>query len=144
MIPNDQLNDLLIDLGRSLLQYVGEIWPWTSREDADVHKAVEKLVAEQRASVERLAELLDRRGHRIESGAYPTEYTSLHYVALDFLLDQLAAHQERLADEAAGLAAAADDDEEAGSLLSDISQEAARHRDELARLSSTRKAQQSA
>jgi hypothetical protein len=73
MLPSDRLNDLLIDVGRSLLQYVGESWPWTSEDEADVGTSVQRIVAEQRDTVLQLAELLDSRGHRIAYGQYPSE-----------------------------------------------------------------------
>lgn len=132
MLPSDRLNDLLIDVGRSLLQYVGESWPWTSEDEADVGTSVQRIVAEQRGTVLQLAELLDSRGHRIAYGQYPSEYTSLHYVALDYLLDQLVAQQQDLAAELAGAAEEAAGDEEAHALLSSAADQARRHADELA------------
>jgi len=139
MLPSDRLNDLLIDVGRSLLQYVGESWPWTSEDEADVGASVVRIVAEQRATVLQLAELLDARAHRIAYGQYPSEYTSLHYVALDYLLDQLALQQQDLAAELSVAVADAAGDDEAHSLLTAAAEQARRHADELSALAAGRK-----
>ena len=144
MISNDQLNDLLIDLGRSLLQYVGESWLWASADESEVQAAVERLVAEQRAAVGQLAELIDQRGRTVDPGAYPTDYTSFHYVALDYLLNQLAEQQSVLAERAAASADDATDDPQAGPLLRDVAAQAAAHRDELQKIAAARKSPQPA
>lgn len=139
MIPNDRLNDLLIDLGRSLLQYVGESWPWASEDEAAEGTAVERMVAEQRESVLQFAALLDDRGHRIAYGQYPSEYTSLHYVALDYLLDQLVDDQQYLADELAAAALDSADDADAKHVISAAADQAAAHQRELQDLIAKRK-----
>lgn len=139
MFPSDQLNDLLIDLGRSLLQYVGESWPWTGEEDVSERTALERIVAEQRETVLQLAGVLDQRKHRISYGQYPSVYTSLHYVALDYLLDQLVAQQRDLAADLSSAANDADSDEEVHALLTAAADQARRHGDELAALAASRK-----
>jgi len=144
LISNHRLNDLLIDLGRSLLQYVGESWPWTGYDEADEQAAIDTLVAEQKASVQALAELLVAREHFIDPGSYPTEYTSLHYVALDYLLSQLVAEQRELVEECAALSGEAHDDPEAGPLLAQIADQAAAHLTRLEALAARRTAGQPA
>jgi hypothetical protein len=139
MLSSDRLNDMLIDVGRSLLQYVGESWPWTSEDECDIRAAVERMVAEQRDTVLQIAMLLDERGHRITCGQYPSDYTSLHYVALDYLLDQLIAEQQDLAGELAGAVEEAAGDEEAHALLSAAAEQARCHANELAALAAGRK-----
>jgi len=139
MLPSDRLNDLLIDVGRSLLQYVGESWPWSSEDESDIHTAVERMVAEQHDTVLQIAGLLDERGHRITYGQYPSDYTSLHYVALDYLLDQLIAQQQDLAGELSGVVEEAAGDEAAHALLSAAADQARRHAVELAALAAGRK-----
>ncbi|MBL8851280.1 MAG: hypothetical protein JNG89_16480 [Planctomycetaceae bacterium] len=139
MFPSDQLNDLQIDLGRSLLQYVGESWPWTGEDETSERTVLERIIAEQKATVLQFATLLDERKHRIAYGQYPSDYTSLHYVALDYLLAQLVGQQRDLA---ADLSAAVDDaagDNEAQSLLKAAAEQAGRHADELAALAAGRK-----
>jgi hypothetical protein len=94
---SERLNDLLIELGRSLLQYACEAWPWSSAADGvALRTAVRKLGARQREAVAALADQLDGEGHNVDFGVYPDEYTSLHYVSLRYLLDQLIASEEGL------------------------------------------------
>lgn len=143
-ISNHRLNDLLIDLGRSLLQYVGESWPWTGYDEAEEQAAIDALVAEQKVSVQALTELLSERGHFIEPGTYPTEYTSLHYVALDYLLSQLVDDQRELVEECAAISGEGQDDPHAGPLLAQISDQAAAHLKTLAELAAKRAARQPA
>ena len=86
---NADLNALVIDLGRSLLQYVGEAWPWTDESSRDMQSAVDDLVARQAALVKRIVNCLAAGNWAVDLGIYPAEYTDLHYVSLDFLLAQL-------------------------------------------------------
>jgi hypothetical protein len=143
-IFNHRLNDLLIDLGRSLLQYVGESWPWTSADEAAEQARIDALVAEQQQSLRSLTELLAARGHRIDPGSYPTEYTSLHYVALDYLLTQLVEEQQELADECAEVVTEGANDPQAAPLLVQISEQATDHLQRLRLLAQQRASRQPA
>ena len=115
-----ELNQLLIHLGRSLLQYVGESWPWTDSHSNVEQRKLNELVARQQQFIERLAELLVRRDWAIDFGAYPTEYTDLHYVALDYLLDLLILDQEALLADVDRTISVCGDDPEAVRLLGDL------------------------
>jgi hypothetical protein len=90
------LNQLLIALHRSLLQYVGDAWPWVATTAEEEREKLLKLVGGQRRHTERLIELLIDRGWPIDFGSYPTEYTDLHYVALGYLIKQLVASEQAL------------------------------------------------
>ena len=89
---NSQLNFLLINLGRSLLQYVEECWPWSGNETHG--NPLDALVIAQKETIARLTDLLIQRRWNIDFGSYPTEYSDLHFVALDYLLLQLIENQE--------------------------------------------------
>jgi hypothetical protein len=91
---NSHLNDVLIALHRSLVQYVGDCWPWTATEADAVRDAVGRLVERQREHVSRLVDVLVRRDWPVDFGMFPVEFTDLHYVALGYLLDQLVADQK--------------------------------------------------
>ena len=116
---NQDLNRLLIDLGRSLLQYVGECWPWTSSTSSAQTK-LEGLVEQQRAGVGKLFELLNHRGYTVDFGAYPTEYTDLHYCALSFLLKELIEEASESSQEIASIRATCAGDPEAAALLDEL------------------------
>ena len=96
---NQKLNRLLINLGRSLLQYVGEAWPWTQADAQREQEIIDRLVARQQTQIAELTEVLVQRNWAIDFGSYPTQYTDLHYVALDYLLSQIVANEETLLDE---------------------------------------------
>jgi hypothetical protein len=130
-VSNERLNDLLIDIGRSLLQYTSEAWPWASSQDEQMREAIEQMAAQQRDVAVALAELLADRGHAIELGAYPTEYTSLHYVSIDFLLCQLIANQRSVLAQCEAVERAAAEDDEARALLQDVVISERRHLEEL-------------
>lgn len=117
------LNQLLIDVGRSLLQYVGECWPWTSRDDEPLREAIIELVVVQNEQARRLTDLLLDRDWDIDFGTYPTEYTDLHYVALDYLLSQLLANQTELCDQAESVLNSVGEDPEVRQLLGRIHSE---------------------
>lgn len=112
--PNQILNRLVINLGRSLLQYLGEAWPWTSGADDAKLETLEELVARQQDAVNKIVDLLIERHWLIEFGTYPTEYTDLQYLSLDYLLTQtlenaeadaklIASAREQIDDEAAAV-----------------------------------------
>lgn len=92
---NAQLNRLLIDVARSLLQYVGESWP---RATSDQQRTLGRIVERQQQHIAALAELLEHRRWVIDVGRYPTEFTTLnlHYVSLDFLLSRLVESERQL------------------------------------------------
>jgi hypothetical protein len=92
-----KLNELLIDLGRSLLQYASESSLWA--RDPRVASRFESLAARQRGQVARLVELLLERGWSVDFGSYPTEYTDLHFVSLEYLYPQILAEQSVLVTE---------------------------------------------
>lgn len=91
---NARLNELLIDLGRSLLQYVWESSPWTNRPELTTK--LTNWARQQQRDVAKLVALLDERGWPIDFGVYPVEYTDLQFLSLDFLLPHLAVSQQRI------------------------------------------------
>ena len=90
------LNDLLIEVTRSLLQYAREAWPWTSTLHEDQRLLINRLAEKQAAGAAELVELLMSRGWSIDFGTYPTEYTDLHYVSLEYVLGLLLDNEQSL------------------------------------------------
>jgi hypothetical protein len=95
---NETLNQVLIELGRSLLMYVQEAWPWTSKDGVAEQKEIAQLAQRRREHVADLVELLISREAAIEFGVYPVEFTDLHYIALDYLLTLLVESEQQVAD----------------------------------------------
>lgn len=117
---NAELNQLLIELNRSLLQYMADAWPWTGESEKTERDKIDVLVKRQREQISRLTELLAYRGWSIEFGSYPTEYTDLHYVALDYLLSQLIENEQGLISEIEQTRTACAVDLKAASLIDEI------------------------
>ena len=110
---NQALNRLVIEIGRSLLQYLGEAWPWTDESNAPVREKIDELVGRQSEQVGLLCAMLSERNWPIDFGTYPTEYTDLQFLSLDFLLKQTLQNAERLDDVIAGIASSASQDDAA-------------------------------
>ena len=118
MIASARLNNLLIRIRCSLIQYAGESWPWSA--DPAAQTVVLQVVEEQKTLVARLAALLEKRGHWIEWGVYATEFTSLHYVSLKYLLGRLTVSQRELVVAGRAILKESVGDQEASSLAGEI------------------------
>lgn len=85
--------------GRSLLQYVGESFPWTKAEEKAALDRLQGIVEEERDAVARLIRFLVRQ--RIVGtaplGPYPMEFTNINYISLDHLLPLLLDSQRQRA-----------------------------------------------
>jgi hypothetical protein len=132
---NAILNDLLVELHRSLVQYAAESWLWSTEQAGELRAAVLSLAERQRQDTSRLVYFLMGRGHIIDFGMYPFEYTSLHYVALEYLYQQLLENQRALTEmaESCDLQLQANDPHAAG-LVRDIARS---EREGLERLAAT-------
>jgi hypothetical protein len=86
-----KLNDLLVDLARSLLQYAVESSVYS--QQAAVGGKLAELAVRQQGHVGRLADLLVSRGWPVDFGGYPTEYTDLHFLSVDYFLPRLKSDQ---------------------------------------------------
>jgi len=93
------LNDLLIQMNRSLLQYVAIAWPWEQNGNQSTHQAVNELVSQQKNDVSKLMNCLLDTGWDVDFGVYPVEYTDLHFVAFDYLLSQLVQNARSVVDD---------------------------------------------
>lgn len=107
------LNNLLNRLNRSLLQYIGESWPWTSYGSSSRADVFAALVRRQHFGAERLAELLVDRRAAIEVDNYPWDGSALHYVTLDYVMPKLLADEQSILQELNEAAKALNGDAEA-------------------------------
>lgn len=93
---NTQLNQLVVDLGCSLLQFVGEVSPWSPANAGAARDAVAQAQQQQRHHVEQLVDLLTERRWPIEFGLYPAEFTDLHFMSLKAMLPRIVENQNRI------------------------------------------------
>src|SRR5260370_27331365 len=91
---NAKLNQLLIDVGRSLLQYVGHCSSWASRSEAALAAEFPSLVATQQQHVAELTELLTARRWSIDFGGFPATFTDLHFLSLKYLVKLIVTNQK--------------------------------------------------
>lgn len=117
---NAKLNQLLIDVGRSLLQYAGHCSSWASRKQAVIEQQFPKLVAEQQHHIAQLSDLLTERRWTIDFGGFPATYTDYHFLSLTYLLKLIVVNQRALLVELEEAAHTCVDDPEAASLIGEI------------------------
>jgi hypothetical protein len=118
---NETLNEVLIALNRSLLMYVQEAWPWTSKEGDAERVEIMSMADRRQENVASIVELLSSRGAAVEFGVYPVEFTDLHYIALDYLLTLLLESEQQAVDAVAkGARELATSDPEGAHLLETI------------------------
>lgn len=120
---NRALNDLLIDVSRSLLQYSMEAWPWSDSSSESAKKTLKQLAARQSDRAAELVELLAARHWTIDFGTYPTEYTDLHYVSLNYFLMLLVENENALIAEIDGALSRCRDDHQAVHFLTALLQD---------------------
>ncbi len=117
---NAKLNQLLIDIGRSLLQYVGHCSSWSSRSDAALAAEFPSLVATQQEHVGQLSELLTERRWSIDFGGFPATYTDLHFLSLKYLVKIILTNQKAVLAELEEASHTCVDDPEAAALIAEI------------------------
>ena len=116
-LNNADLNQLVIELGRSFLQYVGQCWPWTELDAQAERETINTLMARQQTHVASLTDFLIRRGEAADFGTFPMAYTDLHYVSLDYLLAELIENEQALVAGLEGAHKSSANDPEAACLL---------------------------
>jgi hypothetical protein len=81
--------------GRSLLQYVGESAPYTPARSEHAHAQVAELAREEQEAIGRLIRFLHRQHVSPPVlGSFPSHFTTINFVALDFLLPALLKEQK--------------------------------------------------
>ena len=90
----DDLNAALAQVSGSFLQYVADAFPWTAAGSEHIRRDVVRMAKRQQQTIQRLTDEILAHCGVPEYGLFPTAYTSLHFVALGFLLKQLVANQE--------------------------------------------------
>ncbi len=89
----DALNRLLHALCRSLPMYLDEARPWACRDDEPAEKALAEMTVDGRALAARVAEAIIEHGDRPEPGRFPTEFTAMNDVSVDYILPEVIRRQ---------------------------------------------------
>lgn len=89
------LNELLVIHFRSFAQYLSVVHPWIQQGDEEVVEAIRDIVEDQQKHCTRLADMIQRRGGRIDQGDFPMDFTDTHDLGLDFIIKKLTFEQER-------------------------------------------------
>ena len=116
------LNNVLIDMACSFMQYVAESSPLVCAQEQSIGEQFLVIAARQRQDVADIVSLLTEREHHVDFGSFPTEYTDQQFLALDAMLETLKSSQALvLSSIAEGIATTrAAGDEEAAELLAVI------------------------
>jgi hypothetical protein len=90
------VQDVLRRESRSILQYVGDAYPWTDAAHEQELSQLQVLIREEQEALAGLARLLQRHHLApLPSGMYPVSFTTLNFVSLDHILKLLNAYEER-------------------------------------------------
>jgi hypothetical protein len=91
---------LLVDIvgreSRSVLMYVRDAYPWATMAEEDALRKLRRLINDEARAVVALGQYLVRRHLPPPLPAsYPTSYTTINFLALDYLKPRLAEAERR-------------------------------------------------
>lgn len=79
---------------RSLLQYLADAFPWTTREEGPALAEFAKIAAEERQHAADAAKFLQKRRITVPYlGSYPASFTTMNFVSLDYLVPRLVQYE---------------------------------------------------
>jgi hypothetical protein len=73
----------------SLLSYVGDAFPWTSRGNNAALAQLRLVVAEHKKAVLGLGKMLTRHRMTPSFGSFPSNFTSINFLGLGYILTRL-------------------------------------------------------
>jgi hypothetical protein len=90
------LQDVLRRESLTLLQYIRDAFPWTAVGEEETWGQLRQVVHEDTAAIAALGRFLTRRRVPLPYiGQFPVDFTSINFVALDWILQRLAEAQRR-------------------------------------------------
>lgn len=93
------LQEVLGREGSSLLQYARDSYPWATREKRIVLERLNEIIEDEQKSAAVIASLLARSHYPLPAlGAYPSDFTTINFISLDYLLPELVEAQRRAID----------------------------------------------
>lgn len=117
------LNRLFGKIYRSLLQYVGESWPWSPVEkESEEHAFLQGLLESQMEDVRQLADYLVAHRVPLSNDPYPIVFTDLQYLSLEHLVREVLADQQVLLGELEAGAKTLDSKSEAAQLVREVTE----------------------
>jgi hypothetical protein len=82
---------------RSLASYIADAYPWTKAAASPALDAVQQAIRNEAEAVSALGRYLVRHRAAVPFlGSYPAGFTSMNFVALDYLVPRLLASQRQL------------------------------------------------
>ncbi|MBY0523347.1 MAG: hypothetical protein K2R98_08105 [Gemmataceae bacterium] len=93
------VKSLAVRMGRSLLQYASDAYPWSSADEGGALTEIERMIrAEQKATASLILWLQRHHLPLPYFGPYPENFTRFNFVSLDYLLAILADHEQQATD----------------------------------------------
>ena len=89
------LNHLLAIHARSLATYLSYAQPEWHRGDEVARETLRSIVDDQKATVDRLGEMILEHNGTVLGNAFPMAFTNYHDLSFDFLCRKLIEHQRR-------------------------------------------------
>ncbi|HTU19935.1 MAG TPA: hypothetical protein VMG10_17865 [Gemmataceae bacterium] len=88
------LQDILRRESRSVLIYVADAYPWATATETKALTTLQQLIAAEREAVACLGRFLVRQRIPLPFlPSYPAHFTTINFLALDFLLPRLLEHE---------------------------------------------------
>lgn len=89
------LNRLRVIHNRSLPTYLSYAVPWSQAGGESAAETLALVANDHKTMVDRLGQLILENGGVTEPGSFPLEFTSLHFLSLDFLVQKLIESQQK-------------------------------------------------
>lgn len=94
------LQDILRRESRSVLLYVAEAYPWTTSTETKALTTLQQLIADEREAVVCLGRFLVRQRIPLPfQPSFPAHFTTINFLALDFLLPRLIEYERQSIEE---------------------------------------------
>jgi hypothetical protein len=86
----DRLHAIVRRETLSLLMYVGQAFPWTTVKQVGTLAELKRIIDEERAAIASLGLYLTRRRAPVPwLGSYPSDFTTINFLSLEYLLPRL-------------------------------------------------------
>lgn len=90
------LQNILCRESPSVLMYVAEAYPWTNSTHTKALTELQQLIAAEREAIVRLGRFLVRERIPLPYlPSYPAHFTTINFLALDFILPRLIEHERQ-------------------------------------------------